>query len=173
MGYDNSYTGVNDSDKCPKCGAVKVFSALVCPSCGTNYATSRANNTANSTGMSYTNQPQNSNVGTINNFDPNATFSAYKKTLEGKENGQMYGNVENNDGTGAKGSDSVLANVAELDKPVELDPIAKKLQEMNQQNAGANTGSPVNRGPVPSIPNVGVPNQGAQYRNTGNQSIEY
>ena len=31
---------ITDADKCPNCGAVKVFSALVCPVCGKSYSAS-------------------------------------------------------------------------------------------------------------------------------------
>lgn len=40
---DNTNYNANNSDKCPKCGAVKVFSAIRCPACGTEYAMSLAN----------------------------------------------------------------------------------------------------------------------------------
>ncbi len=112
---NNNY--VNDSDKCPKCGAVKVFSALVCPSCGTSYAAIRGN-AAN----------------TINTFDPNASFSAFKKSLEQPENDQAVKSESSKD------ENSILSGISELDKPVELDPIAKKVQEMTKQNAGTNQG---------------------------------
>ena len=33
---NNGYS--TESDKCPNCGAMKVFSALVCPACGMSYS---------------------------------------------------------------------------------------------------------------------------------------
>ena len=108
------------SDKCPKCGAVKVFSALRCPACGTDYAAARP---AASGGNTYVNQP-------TNNFDLNASFSAYKRSIEP----QAEASAEAALGAAAAGvqnADSSLSNIAELNKPMEMDPIAKKLQQMS------------------------------------------
>ena len=156
MNDGNAYNGYyNDSDKCPKCGAVKMFSALVCPSCGTKYAdAARMSNNQGNTG--FINQP-------TNNFDPNASFAAFKKSLEPQnESGTENGNNSSPEET------SVLSNIAELEKPVELDPIAKKLQEMAQQNNTAGTAGTPNRGQFQGSPyQSGQPYQGTPYQGQG------
>ena len=67
---DTSGYNTNNSDKCPKCGAAKVFSALRCPACGTEYAAAAPNRNTGFTSTS------------ASNFDLNASFSAYKKSIE-------------------------------------------------------------------------------------------
>ena len=129
---DNLNNNAYGSDKCPKCGALKVFSAIRCPSCGTDYAA--AARPAASGGNTYVNQP-------TNNFDLNASFSAYKRSIEpqaeatGEEAAAMGAGV-----TSAQNVDSSFSNIAELNKPVELDPIARKLQQMSGPGSAAPTG---------------------------------
>lgn len=88
----NSYNGyTTDADKCPNCGATKVFSALVCPSCGMSYsdAADARKKAAEKPKYSFLSGES----GTLEeevkpkmtSFDPNATFASYKKTINGDE----------------------------------------------------------------------------------------
>ena len=43
MGNENMYNNAGSNDKCPKCGAVKPFSAIRCPACGADYASAAGN----------------------------------------------------------------------------------------------------------------------------------
>ena len=127
---DNLNNNAYGSDKCPKCGALKVFSAIRCPSCGTDYAA--AARPAASGGNTYVNQP-------TNNFDLNASFSAYKRSIEP----QAEASAEVALGSAAAGvqnAESSLSNIAELNKPMEMDPIAKKLQQMSGPGSAAPAG---------------------------------
>jgi len=150
MSDQNGYGGyIKDSDLCPNCGAVKVFSALVCPSCGVNYdeaARKKAQNTAAGQGKS-------------NAFDPNAAFAKFKNSLEDNTQASSAGEFGANTteaggvpvkdssmgGIGVNGNAATengiseitpLSDIAELDKPDAQDPIAKKLSELNGRNSG-------------------------------------
>ncbi len=183
---DNTSNYAGSSDKCPKCGAAKVFSALRCPACGTEYAASKPNRNAAGAGTGFTSSSASS-------FDPNASFAAYKKSLEPQEEAVETG--EGTDGNGSQNGDSVLNNIAELEKPVELDPIAKKLQEMSKQGSASAAGgtgqrtqsfgssyqSNQSQAPMPGVWYPGMSGQnnsaqgtqasGAQNASTGNRGI--
>ena len=172
MGNENTYNNnAGSSDKCPKCGALKMFSAIRCPACGADYATAaRSMNTAdiNANTGTFVNRP-------VNNFDPNASFSAYKRSIEPQEDVPVNSTAD---------PSALSGNVAGLDKPIELDPIARKLQEMNNQSTASS--SSANPGTQPQntsyqsqqfrgiqssstpIPGVYIP--GASNRSSGNQS---
>ena len=167
---DTSGYNTNNSDKCPKCGAAKVFSALRCPACGTEYAAAAPNRKTGFTSTS------------ASNFDLNASFSAYKKSIEpqaeaaeaaavGAAAGIAAAGVAGAVNTAAQGGDSVLSNIAELDKPAELDPIARKLQEMSKQNsAPAPNGNPA---PMPGVYIPGASNRSSTYQGSQVQSNPY
>ena len=172
MGNENTYNNnAGSSDKCPKCGALKMFSAIRCPACGADYAAAaRSMNTAdiNANTGTFVNRP-------VNNFDPNASFSAYKKSIEPQEDVPVNSTAD---------PSALSGNVAGLDKPIELDPIARKLQEMNNQSTASS--SSANPGTQPQntsyqsqqfrgiqssstpIPGVYIP--GASNQSSGNQS---
>lgn len=126
MNDGNSFNDyVKDDDKCPNCGAIKMFSALVCPSCGMSYSESASmKKTADA-------NKEINKGGTMSGFDPNASFAKYKNSLEHKED-------ETAEGSKSESEEKLtpLSEIEELDKPVELDPIAKKLQELTKQNSG-------------------------------------
>ena len=169
---DNTSNYAGSSDKCTNCGAAKVFSALRCPACGTEYAASKPNRNAAGAGTGFTSSSASS-------FDPNASFAAYKKSLEPQEEAVETG--EGTDGNGSQNGDSVLNNIAELEKPVELDPIAKKLQEMSKQGSASAAGgtgqrtqsfgssyqSNQSQAPMPGVWYPGMPAQGNANTNAG------
>ena len=152
MSSENINNYVRDSDKCPKCGAVKVFSALTCPSCGTSYTVARVNNSLEGIATSQT--------GTLNNFDLNASFSAFKKSLEQVENGQLgdkqtgvnRSNFQTVNSESPKDATSILSRVADLD------PITKKVQEMSKQNAVAITPDDAGKAIYSAMPTQTVQN---------------
>ncbi len=164
-----------NSDKCPKCGAAKVFSALRCPACGTEYAAAAPNRSAGGANAGFTST-------SASNFDLNASFSAYKKSIEpqaesaeaaavGAAAGIAAAGVAGAVNTAAQSGDSVLSNIAELDKPAELDPIARKLQEMSKQNsAPAPNGNPA---PMPGVYIPGASNRSSTYQGSQAQSNPY
>ena len=127
---DNLNNNAYGSDKCPKCGALKVFSAIRCPSCGTDYAA--AARPAASGGNTYVNQP-------TNNFDLNASFSAYKRSIEPQAEASAEAAL-GSAAAGVQNAESSLSNIAELNKPMEMDPIAKKLQQMSGPGSAAPVG---------------------------------
>ena len=74
MSDNNSYNGYSsDTDKCPNCGAMKIFSALVCPSCGMSYSDAAAVRKT----MEEAKPDKTS-------FDLNASFANYKKKIDGE-----------------------------------------------------------------------------------------
>ena len=164
-----------NSDKCPKCGAAKVFSALRCPACGTEYAAAAPNRSAGGANAGFTST-------SASNFDLNASFSAYKKSIEpqaeaaevaavGAAAGIAVAGVAGAANTSAQDGDSVLSNIAELDKPAELDPIARKLQEMSKQNsAPAPNGNPA---PMPGVYIPGASNRSSSYQGSQAQNNHY
>ena len=157
---DTSGYNTNNSDKCPKCGAAKVFSALRCPACGTEYAAAAPNRNTGFTSTS------------ASNFDLNASFSAYKKSIEPQADttAAAFGaataaGIAGAAGSAAAGSDSALSGIAELNKPAELDPIARKLQEMSNQNSAS--------APRPGVYIPGASNQSSSYQASQTQSSSY
>lgn len=171
MGNENTYnTNAGASDKCPKCGALRMFSALRCPACGADYAAAaRSMNTAdiNANTGTFVNRP-------VNNFDPNASFSAYKRSIE-PQDGDNASDVSssgssNYGGTGSLANmdaSAVSGNIAEQAKPVKLDPIAQKLQEMAKQNTAApqNATRTLNQAaPIPGVYIPGASNQSSSYQ---------
>ena len=158
-----------NSDKCPKCGAAKVFSALRCPACGTEYAAAAPNRSAGGANAGFTST-------SAGNFDLNASFSAYKKSIEpqaeaaeaaavGAAAGIVAAGVAGAANTAAQGANSGLSDIAELNKPVELDPIARKLQEMSNQNSAS--------APRPGVYIPGASNQSSSYQASQTQSSSY
>ena len=149
---NTNYNSIN-GDKCPKCGAVKVFSALRCPACGAEYAMSLVNRNVNGTNVGL----QNTSVA---RFDPNASFSAYKKSLEVRDGTSENDTPQIDNNTNTQKENSILSNVFELDKPIELDdPIAKKLKEMSvQQTTSTRNGvgqvAQIPKTPLQSHPNM-------------------
>lgn len=145
MGNENTYNNnAGSSDKCPKCGALKMFSAIRCPACGADYAVAaRSMNSAgaNTNTATFVNRP-------VNNFDPNASFSAYKKSIEPQEDVTVNSTAD---------PSAITDNVAVPDKPIELDPIARKLQEMNNQSTASSSSA----------------NPGTQPQNTSYQSQQF
>lgn len=168
MGNENMYNNAGSGDKCPKCGAVRPFSAIRCPACGSDYAAvTRSMNTADTGNGAYVNKP-------VNNFDPNASFSAYKKSIEPQDSisdsasdlGGSYGDTTSS----AQANASTLSeNVAEQAKPVKFDPIAQKLQEMAKQNSASTPDSA--SAPMPGVYIPGASNQSSSY--SQNQSTSY
>lgn len=167
---DTSGYNTNNSDKCPKCGAAKVFSALRCPACGTEYAAAAPNRNTGFTSTS------------ASNFDLNASFSAYKKSIEPQAEAAEAAAVEAAAGiaaagvagaanSSAQGGDSVLSNIAELDKPAELDPIARKLQSMSNQNTASTPNN--SSAPMPGVYIPGASNQSSAYQVSQAQSSSY
>ncbi|MBO4921920.1 MAG: hypothetical protein J5372_08390 [Lachnospiraceae bacterium] len=74
MSDNNSYNGYSsDSDKCPNCGAMKIFSALVCPACGMSYSDAAAVKKKEAEAKSAS-----------TSFDLNASFANYKKKVDGE-----------------------------------------------------------------------------------------
>ena len=73
MSDQNTFNGYStDADKCPNCGAMKIFSALVCPSCGMSYSDAAA----------VRKKADEQAVNT--SFDPNASFASFKKQVSGE-----------------------------------------------------------------------------------------
>ena len=123
MSFPNNNNGYSsDNDVCPNCGAVKVFSALTCPSCGMDYAEATIRQAEKAAAKA-------ANT-TSNAFDPNASFSKYKSDLEKKDQPEASSIT---DGI------APLSEIAELNTPANdapVDPIAKKLSELSAQNGG-------------------------------------
>ena len=90
MGEQNSYNDYStESDKCPNCGAMKVFSALVCPACGMSYAEAAEikKNTPVKKIQFYkgdTEEEEKKPV-SMTDFDPNAALKEFKSSLETNE----------------------------------------------------------------------------------------
>ena len=82
---NNGYS--TESDKCPNCGAMKVFSALVCPACGMSYSEAAEINrqTAPKAVHFYKEEaaPEEKKPVSMNDFDPNAAFAKFKQSLDG------------------------------------------------------------------------------------------
>ena len=88
MSEQDSYNGyVTEDDKCPNCGAVKVFSALVCPICGMSYAeaqglkkdkVSRLEKFLKNNSVPAEEEEAAKDKGP---FDPNASFKEFKKAI--------------------------------------------------------------------------------------------
>ena len=167
---DTSGYNTNNSDKCPKCGAAKVFSALRCPACGTEYAAAAPNRNTGFTSTS------------ASNFDLNASFSAYKKSIEpqaeaaeaaavGAAAGIAAAGVAGAANTAAQGANSGLSDIAELNKPVELDPIARKLQSMSNQNTASTPNN--TSAPMPGVYIPGASNRSSTYQGSQAQSNPY
>jgi len=157
MGNENNYNNAGSNDKCPKCGAVRPFSAIRCPACGAEYASvARSTNSVVSGDGTFVNRP-------VNNFDLNASFSAYKKSIEPQPE-----TPEVNESSAAQTEASALAgNIAEQAKPVELDPIAKKLQAMAKENSAS---TPSNTSaPIPGAANQNTSYQSQQFRSIQSQ----
>ena len=169
MGNENTYNNnAGSSDKCPKCGALKMFSAIRCPACGADYAAAaRSMNTAdiNANTGTFVNRP-------VNNFDPNASFSAYKRSIEPQEGVLDTNSVVNgNTSSSAQTESPISGNIAEQVKPVKVDPIAQKLQEMAKQN---NASTPVNApAPRPGVYIPGASNQSSSYQGGQGQGTSY
>ena len=87
MGEQNSYNDYStESDKCPNCGAMKVFSALVCPACGMSYAEAAEikKNTPVKKIQFYkgdTEEEEKKPV-SMTDFDPNAALKEFKSSLQ-------------------------------------------------------------------------------------------
>jgi hypothetical protein len=77
---------ITDADKCPNCGAVKVFSALVCPVCGKSYSESAMEKKAASDrpapGSLVNPMPKEQEAPKKTDFDPNAAFAKFKDSLK-------------------------------------------------------------------------------------------
>ena len=88
---NNGYS--TESDKCPNCGAMKVFSALVCPACGMSYSEAAEINrqTAPKAVHFYKEEaaPEEKKPVSMNDFDPNAAFAKFKQSLDGDTNGEQ------------------------------------------------------------------------------------
>ena len=168
MGNENMYNNAGSGDKCPKCGAVRPFSAIRCPACGADYATVARNmNTADAGNSSYVNKP-------VNNFDPNASFSAYKKSIEPQDStsdstSDLGGSFGNTTSSTQANASTLSENVAEQAKPVKFDPIAQKLQEMAKQNSASTPDSA--SAPMPGVYIPGASNQSSSYSQA--QSTSY
>ena len=124
MNSFNSYS--SDSDLCPNCGAMKMFSALVCPSCGMDYteaARQRAAKMENAATEPVKPAPVNQG-----GFDPNAAFRKFKSSLEENADTPRTDSADS-----ASEPSKTQTIVEEPAKPV--DPIAKKLSELNSQNS--------------------------------------
>ena len=177
MGNENTYNNnAGSSDKCPKCGAVRMFSAIRCPACGADYAAvTRSMSSAGTGNSSYVNKP-------VNNFDPNASFSAYKRSIEPQDgisdgaSDLSSGGSSNYGGTGNVTNQSSLSgSITEQAKP-KLDPIAQKLQEMAKENSAAtpNATRSLNQGaPIPGVYIPGASNQSSSYQGSQAQSPSY
>lgn len=86
----NSNSGyLTESDKCPNCGAMKVFSALVCPACGMSYAEAAEikKNEAPKKIHFYKEDAAEAEKKPVsmNDFDPNAALAEFKNSLEPKD----------------------------------------------------------------------------------------
>lgn len=91
MSDQNTFNGYStDADKCPNCGVMKIFSALVCPSCGMSYSDAAAVRKTADEKPKYsfasagadTTEPE--AKPTITSFDPNASFASFKKQVSGE-----------------------------------------------------------------------------------------
>ena len=102
---NNGYS--TESDKCPNCGAMKVFSALVCPACGMSYseAADISRQTASKTVHFYKEEtaPEEKKPVSMNDFDPNAAFAKFKQSLDEGTNSEQ---------TDADKTDSVIVEEA-------------------------------------------------------------
>ena len=105
----------NDGDFCPNCGAVKLFSALVCPACGANYAEAGKQ------------RSETSGAPITQVFDPNASFAKFKNSLDKNED------TEEKDGDvkPEETVDTTVDTAEEID-----DPIKRKLAEITKKNSG-------------------------------------
>ena len=88
MSDQNSYGSYStEDDKCPNCGAMKVFSALVCPACGMSYADTAAMKKANASKpdlfkqISENAEQEEKKTAPKPAFDPNASFAKFKDSL--------------------------------------------------------------------------------------------
>ena len=102
MSDQNTFNGYStDADKCPNCGAMKIFSALVCPSCGMSYSDAAAvRNTA---------AEKSANT----SFDPNASFASFKKQVSGEAE-MAAGVIEETAQTVAESAQQVSPNPADV-----------------------------------------------------------
>ena len=105
-----------DGDFCPNCGAVKVFSALVCPACGVNYAEASKQ------------RAETSSTPITQVFDPNASYARFKSSLEKKEDTEEKEDAVKTEETAA---DTTVEATEEID-----DPIKRKLAEITKKNSG-------------------------------------
>ncbi len=165
---DTSGYNTNNSDRCPKCGAAKVFSAIRCPACGTDYAAVAPNRNAAGTNAGFTST-------SAGNFDINASFSAYKKSVEPQADAAeaavgavVAAGIAGTVGTAAQSGESALSGASELNKPVEIDPIARKLQEMAKQESAQNQ-----KAPMPGVYIPGASNQSSSYQGNSAQGTSY
>ncbi len=166
---DTSGYNTNNSDRCPKCGAAKVFSAIRCPSCGTEYAAPNRNAAGTNAGFTST---------SAGNFDLNASFSAYKKSIEPQASvaeaavaTAAVAGIAGAAGTAAQSGNPSASSVAELNKSVELDPIARKLQEMSKQSSASTSNN--TSAPMPGVYIPGASNQSSSYQGSSAQGTSY
>ena len=106
---------ITDADKCPNCGAVKVFSALVCPVCGKSYSESAIEKKAvadrPAPGSLVNPMPKEPEVPKKTDFDPNAAFAKFKDSLKSDDEN----NGENTEGE----QKTVQEEIGKKESPVE------------------------------------------------------
>ena len=134
--YD-SYNGyTTNADKCPNCGATKVFSALVCPACGMSYsdAADARKKAAEKPKYSFLSGESGALEEEVKpkmtSFDPNASFASYKKTINGDEEaaGEETGNA------GASAEAAPTTEVADI--PLDRAPVNSGLYGERKYRVG-------------------------------------
>ena len=96
MSNQNSVNGYSsDADKCPNCGATKVFSAIVCPVCGVSYIEAAGMKRDRVDKLAHFYKDENFEDETEKApkgpFDPNAALAEFKKNLDGNEDAAKEG----------------------------------------------------------------------------------
>ena len=130
------------SEKCPNCGAWKVFSALVCPICGTAYADAPApkESAEKKTIKFYKDEnytePEEPKQ-TIGDFDPNAAFAKFKQSLN--EEGAVKNEADNLDDQEAKAKSEDSAVESKLNGVPE-----SSLSEDSVHSSSGSTSAPEN-----------------------------
>ena len=119
----NSYQA--ESDKCPNCGAMKIFSALVCPACGMSYSEAEEikKNTPVKKIQFYKDDSaeEEKKPVSMNDFDPNAALKEFKNSLDAGEKSD----------TESQEKETVIEEIAaKADDPNGVEQATKRIDEI-------------------------------------------
>ena len=167
MGSQDSYKGYStEEDKCLNCGAVKVFSALVCPVCGMAYAESQMlqkKDKVSRLEQFLKNNPVSEEEKEAEKskepFDPNASFKEFKKFLNEDENAK-------DKDTAKAGSDGEKDTDGNSKKPIIQEESSTIIEEItnkeNQEDGNDEEPAPASIDEAPE--NSGLYKKERQYR---------